>query len=76
MTSKCATAVADCLSVFVMMTDISDIIQCDNEREFLEATLLLMKRHDIKVINDRLRTSRTQSLVKQSNHVLKDKLHK
>ena len=54
--------------------DIFDIVQCDNGKEFKKASLMLLKNNDIKVINERLRTPRTQRLMKQANEVMKNKI--
>lgn len=54
--------------------DIPEILQYDNGREFESALLVFFKKHNIKLINGRPRTPRTQGLVEQANAVVKDKL--
>lgn len=52
---------------------VPEVLQCDNGREFKDALLAFLKKHNVKLINGRRRTPRTQGLVKQANAVVKIK---
>lgn len=64
------------INLVVRHLGVPDILQCDNGREFKGALLPFLKKHNIKLINGRPRTPRTQGLVEQANAVVKDKIAK
>ena len=74
--SKKASEIAYYIGLFVRHLGVPEIFQCDNGREFKGALLVFLKKHNIKLINGRPRTPRTQGLVEQANAVVKDKLRK
>lgn len=74
MLNKRIFSMCKCLKCYINHVGISDIMQCDNGKEFKEAALMLLKNQGIKVINGRLRIPRTQGLMKQANGVMKDKI--
>ena len=47
------------------------VLQSDNGTKFKDICLKLLKFYDVKIINERFKTSRTQSLVKQLNEIIK-----
>ena len=50
------------------------ILQSDNDTKFKDICLELLKFYDVKIINERSRTSRTQSLMKQTNEIVKTRM--
>ncbi len=74
--SKKASEIAYYIGLFVRHLGVLEILQCDNDREFKGALLVFHKKHNIKLINWRPRTPRTQGLVEQAHAVVKDKLRK
>ena len=76
LTSKRASEINDYISLFDRHLRISDILQCDNEREFKSALLLFLKKHNIRLVNRRPQTPRTQGWVEQANAAEKNKITK
>lgn len=74
--SKKASEIAYYIGLFVRHLGISEILQCDNGREFKGILLVFLKKHNIKLINGHPRTPCTQGLVEQANTVVKDKFRK
>ena len=75
-TSKEASECATSLAIFIKFLGEPEICQSDNGKEFKGMLLILLKWHGIKIVYGRPRTPRTQGLVEQGNHVVKDKLRK
>ena len=75
-TSKKASEITYYIGLFVRHLRIPGILQCDNRREFKEALLLFLKKHNIKLVNQRSRTLRMQRLVEKANAMVKDKITK
>ena len=76
LTSKKASEITFYINLFVQHLAIPGILQCDNGREFKGALLVFLKKHNIKLINDRPQTLQTQRLVEQANAVVKNKIAK
>ena len=76
LTSKRASEITYYISLFVRHLGIPGVSQYDNGREFKGALLLLLKKHNIRLVNGRPRTPRTQGLVEQANAMVKDKITK
>lgn len=49
--SKKALEIAYFIMLFMYHLDILEILQCDNGREFKGALFMLLKKHNIKLIN-------------------------
>ncbi len=56
LTSKKASKITFYINLFVPHLAIPGILQCDNGREFKCALLVFLKKHNIKLINDRPQT--------------------
>ncbi len=63
LTNKRASEITYYISLFVCHLGIPGILQCDNGRKFKGALLLFLKKHNIRLVNGRSRTPRTQRLV-------------
>lgn len=50
------------------------IIQCNNEKEFKGALLLVLKKHGIELVNSNPRLPQTQGLVEQANGAVERKI--
>ncbi len=74
--SKKTSEITFYINLFVQHWGTPVILQCDNRREFKGALLLFLKKHNIKLINSRPRTSGTQKLVELANAVVKDNIGK
>ena len=75
-TSKKSSEITFYINVFVQHLGVFGILQCDIGREFKDALLLFLKKHNIRLINSRPRTPRRQRLVEKANAVVKDKIAK
>ena len=76
LTSKKASRITYYISLFICHLGIRGILQCDNGRELKGALLLFLKKHNIRLVNGRPCTPRTQRLVEQANALVKDKITK
>ena len=74
--SKKALEIAYYIGLFVRHLGVPEIFQYDNSQKFKDALLMFLKKYNIKLINRRFCTPRTQRLVEQANVVVKDKLQK
>lgn len=54
-----------------MCYDLMKYAQTDNEDEFKKTLLILLKKHDIAIINENLRHPQSQDLVEQENDIVK-----
>ena len=75
MINKKALIIAQKIHHWVAVLGVFEILQSDNDSEFKDVCLELMRRYGIKVINERLRTPRTQSLVEKANASVKNKIN-
>ena len=75
MINKEALTVARKIHYWIAVLAVFKILQSDNESEFKNACLELMRRYGIKVINERPRTPRTQGLIGQANTSIKNKIN-
>lgn len=76
LTSNKTSEITFYINLFVRHLGVPDILQWANGREFQGALLLSLKKYNIKLINSRPRTPRTQGQVEQANAVVKDKVAK
>ena len=74
MRNKKVSSVIKCLNFYKIYVDIFNIVQCDNGKKFKKISLMFLKNNDIKMINGRFRTPRTQELIEQTNEVMKNKI--
>ena len=74
MKNKKIVIVVEKIHHWISWTQIMKILQCDNDREFKKVCLQLLKNYEIKMINDRSRTSRTQKLIEQTNKIVKTRI--
>ena len=74
MTNKEASIVARYIYTWIAILGSFEILQLDNGSEFKGICLELMRRYDIKIINGRPRTPRTQGLIEQANRSVKLKI--
>ena len=73
-TNKKAPIVAYHIYTWIAILGIFEILQSDNGGEFKDIYLELLRRYDIKVINERSRTSRTQDLIEQAHRLVKSRI--
>lgn len=73
-TNKEAPTVTRTIHTWISILDIFEILQSNNGSEFKGIYLELMRRYEIKIINNRPRTPRTQGLIEQTNKTVKNKI--
>jgi len=71
---KTATGLAHAVAQWLGMVGIPKIVQCDNDKEFKGALLILLQRYGIQIINGCPRHPQSQGLVEQANGVMKRKI--
>ena len=72
---KHAVNVTDVMIFWLMCFEPKKYAQTENENEFKKTFLILLKRHDIEIINENLKHSQSQNLVKQNNGTIKTQIH-
>ena len=50
-------------------------LQSNNDRKFRNVLFVILRRHEIRVINDRLKHFQSQNFIEQINDVVKNRLN-